>query len=206
VNNKRDRGHIPADDPPKSHLWKLFDHRVSACGMSFARPFPASRPWPILSDAPNLGAVPNEEAEMKILKFASIAVLMFAGAALADDQKNDREAFQGTWTIVDRKKADTKEPVTAPTVVFEGDTYQIKAGDKVIEKGTFKVDGSKAPKQIEVTATEGMDKGHKWHGIYEFKGDTMRAVVGPTDKDRPAKYDDPTEGVRAFVLKREKKG
>src|SRR4029453_16726476 len=50
-----------------------------------------------------------------------------------------------------------------------------------------------------------MDKGKKWHGIYEIEGDTMRAAVGPTDKDRPAKYDDPPEGVRAFVLKREKK-
>ena len=90
-------------------------------------------------------------------------------------------------------------------MVFEGDKYKIKAGDKVVEEGTFTVDGSKSPKHIEVAATEGMDKGKKWHGIYEIEGDTMRAVVGPTDKDRPTKYDDPPEGVRAFVLKREKK-
>ena len=133
------------------------------------------------------------------------AVLLFAGAVLADDKKDDRKAFEGTWTIVDRKRSDTKKPVTAPTVVFEGDKYKIKAGDKVVEAGTFKVDGSKAPKQIEVAATEGKDRGMKWHGIYEIEGDTMRAVVGPTDKDRPTKYDDPPEGVRAFVLKREKK-
>jgi len=134
------------------------------------------------------------------MKCALAAMLLFAGTVLADDTK----AFQGTWTIVDRK-ADTKEPVTAPTVVFEGDKYKIKAGDKVVEEGTFKVDGAKSPKQIEVAATQGMDKGKKWHGIYEIDGDTMRAVVGPTDKDRPTKYDDPPEGVRAFKLIREKK-
>jgi uncharacterized protein (TIGR03067 family) len=139
------------------------------------------------------------------MKFVLAATLLFAGAALADDKKDDREAFQGTWTIVDRKRADTAEPVTAPTVVFEGERYKIKAGDKVVEEGTFTVDGSKSPKHIEVAATAGMDKGKRWHGIYEIEGDTMRAVVGPTDKDRPAKYDDPPEGVRAFVLKREKK-
>ena len=33
----------------------------------------------------------------------------------------------------------------------------------------------------------------------------MKAVVGPTDKDRPTKYDDPPEGVRSFTLKRAKK-
>ena len=89
-------------------------------------------------------------------------------------------------------------------MVFEGDKYKIKAGDKVVEEGTFKVDGSKSPKHIEVAATAGMDKGKKWHGIYEIEGDTMRAVVGPTDKDRPTKYDNPPEGVRAFTLKRAK--
>jgi len=131
--------------------------------------------------------------------------MLLVGTVLAEDKKDDRQAFQGTWTIVDRKKADDKEPVTAPTVVFEGDKYKIKAGDKVVETGTFKLDGSKSPKQIEVAVTEGMDKGKKWHGIYEIQGDSLRAVVGPTDKDRPTKYDNPPEGVRAFVLKREKK-
>src|ERR1700733_2322020 len=94
-------------------------------------------------------------------------LLLFAGAVIAGDGKDDQKAFQGTWTIVATKKGDTKdkEPVTAPTVVFEGGKYKIKAGDKVVEAGAFKVDGSKSPKQIEVAATEGKDKGKKWHGI-----------------------------------------
>jgi uncharacterized protein (TIGR03067 family) len=139
------------------------------------------------------------------MRIALAAMLLSAGAVLADDKKDDKKSFQGTWTIVARKKAGSKEPVTAPTVVFEGGKYKIKAGDKVVEEGTFTVDGSKSPKHIEVAATKGMDKGKKWHGIYEIKGDTMRAVVGPTDKDRPTKYDDRPEGVRSFVLKRAKK-
>jgi uncharacterized protein (TIGR03067 family) len=135
------------------------------------------------------------------------AVLLSATVATADDKNDDRKAFQGMWTIVDRKKGGDKdkEPVTAPTVVFEGDKYKIKAGDKVIEEGTFTVDGSKSPKHIEVAVTEGMDKGKKWHGVYELKDDTMRAVVGPTNKDRPTKFDNPPEGVRSFTLKRAKK-
>jgi len=141
------------------------------------------------------------------MRFALVAVPLLASTLIAEDKKDDREALQGTWTIVHTKKGDTKdkEPVTAPTVVFTGDKYKIEAGDKVVEEGTFKVDGSKSPKQIEVAATDGKDKGKKWHGIYEIKGDTMRAVVGPADKDRPTKYDNPPEGARAFHLKREKK-
>lgn len=139
------------------------------------------------------------------MRLALVAAPLLAAAVYADDKTDDKKAFQGTWTIVDRKKADTKDPVTAPTVVFDGDKYKIQAGDKVVEEGAFKVDGSKKPKQIEVESTAGMDKGKKWHGIYEIDGDTMRAVVGPTDKDRPTKYDDPPGGVRSFTLKRGKK-
>ena len=141
------------------------------------------------------------------MRFALPAMLLFVGATIAADKKDDATAFQGTWRIVNSKKGDDKdkEPVSAPTVVFEGDRYRIKAGDKVVESGTFKADGSKSPKRIEVASTEGMDKGKKWHGVYEIKGDTMRAVVGPTDRERPTRYDDPPEGVRSFVLRREKK-
>jgi uncharacterized protein (TIGR03067 family) len=140
------------------------------------------------------------------MKLVLAVMLLSAGALLADDTKDDRKAFQGTWMIVDTKKGDSKdkEPVTARTVVFDGDTYRIKAGDKVVEEGTFTVDGSKTPKQIEVAATAGMDKGMKWHGIYEIESDTLKAAVGPTDQDRPTKYDNPPEGVRAFTLKRSK--
>jgi uncharacterized protein (TIGR03067 family) len=141
------------------------------------------------------------------MRLVLVAALLSASALSAEDKKDDaRKAFQGTWTIVHTKKGDAKdkEPVTAPTVVFDGDKYRIKAGDKVVEEGAFAVDGSKSPKHIEVAATAGMDKGKKWHGIYEIEGDTLRAVVGPTDKDRPTKYDNPPEGVRSFTLKRAK--
>lgn len=143
------------------------------------------------------------------MRFALLATVLSACALPAQDKDKTadaRKAFQGTWTIVHTKKGDDagKEPVTAPTVVFDRDKYRIKAGDQVVEEGTFAVDGSKSPKHIAVAATSGADKGKKWHGIYELKGDTLKAVVGPTDEDRPTKFEDPAEGVRAFTLKRVK--
>lgn len=136
------------------------------------------------------------------MKLILLATLLSAGILPADDEKDDAlKPFQGSWTIVDKKKVENEEPKTARTVMFEGDKYKIKAGDKVVEEGTFTVDGAK--KHIEVTVTEGADEGRTWHGIYEVDGDTMKAVVGPITAARPTEYDDPPEGVRSFVLKRE---
>ena len=123
-----------------------------------------------------------------------------------------QKAFQGTWTIVAMtaggakpgKEDNEKKPVTAGTVVFDKDRYTIKAGDAVVEEGTFTADAAKTPNRIAVTATGGADKGKKWHGLYELEGDTLRAVVGPADKDPPTKLTEPDPGTRAFTLKRKR--
>src|SRR5687768_14974184 len=145
------------------------------------------------------------------MRTALLATVLAVGAVPADDKAGDgKKAFQGTWTIVsmevvgEKKKEPVEKPVTAPTVVFDGDKYRIKAGDEVVEEGTFKVDAGKTPNRIAVETTAGVDKGKKWHGIYELEGDTLRAVVGPADKDPPTKLTKPDPGTRAFTLKRAK--
>jgi uncharacterized protein (TIGR03067 family) len=137
--------------------------------------------------------------------FAAIAAVGFA----ADDKKRDGkgegvQAFQGTWTIVEMEKGKKDAPVSAPTVVFDGTSYRIKAGDKLVEEGTYAVHPEQTPNRIEVAATAGKDKGKKWHGIYEIEGDTLRAVVGPVDKDPPKTLTEAQPGQRAFTLKRAK--
>lgn len=137
------------------------------------------------------------------------AALLAAGLAAQDrkgaDLNDGQKAFQGTWTIVELEKGKAgDQPVSARTVEFRGDKYAIKADGKAVEEGTFAADAGKTPNRIEVTTTSGPDKGQKWHGVYELEGDTLRAVVGPTDKDRPASLAKPAEGQRAFTLKRAK--
>jgi uncharacterized protein (TIGR03067 family) len=146
------------------------------------------------------------------MRTALFVMLLTTCGLVAQDRKgvqNDgKKAFQGTWTIVSLERGGKKveEKVTASTVVFDGDKYRILAGDKAVEEGTFTVNAAKTPNQIDVVATAGIDKGTKWHGVYELEGDTLRAVVGPADKDRPKKLADPAPGTRGFTLKREKKG
>jgi uncharacterized protein (TIGR03067 family) len=138
------------------------------------------------------------------------AIAAITGAGLAaegpkgDDKGEGLRAFQGTWTIVEMEKGKKEVSVSAPTVVFEGTNYTIKAGAKVIEEGTFAVHPDKTPHRIEVAATAGKDKGKKWHGLYEVEGDTLRAVVGPIDKDPPRTLTEAKAGERAFTLKRAK--
>ncbi len=79
------------------------------------------------------------------------------------------KGFQGTWTIVKlvHGGTETLDPTVARTVVFSGTTYEIKAGTRSVEKGTFRADATATPNRIEGTVTAGEEKGSRWHGIYE---------------------------------------
>lgn len=143
------------------------------------------------------------------MRLVLLGALVLTGAVTADDKKaapgDGRKALQGTWTIVSMERGGKKaEKPGASTVVFEGETYKILDGDTVVEGGMFSADARQTPNVINVSATTGADKGTKWHGVYELEGDTLRAVVGPTDKARPKMLAEAPEGTRGFTLKRAK--
>jgi uncharacterized protein (TIGR03067 family) len=74
------------------------------------------------------------------------------------------------------------------TVTFEGDRYIVKKGDEVIQAATQKLDPSRSPKTLDVTVTEGLNKGAVILGIYEISGDTLKVCFDPEGKKRPTEF------------------
>jgi uncharacterized protein (TIGR03067 family) len=143
---------------------------------------------------------------------ASFAVIGLAAVAIADDaaDKKDKEQLQGTWTAVSgesegKESAEAKEH----TMIFDGDKFTVKRGDKVMVQGTFKIDASKSPRTMDLTIKEGPDdlKDKTAQAIYELKGDELTwCVAHPGDGERPQKFAT-KEGVKQMLIKfkREKK-
>src|SRR5262249_15636859 len=73
-------------------------------------------------------------------------------------------------------------------VIYDGDKHTVKHGDKVIQVGTQTIDPSKSPKTIDVTMTEGPNKGAVTLGIYGFDGDTLKVCFDPQGKKRPTEF------------------
>src|SRR5262245_31692279 len=121
------------------------------------------------------------------------AALGWSGA-LADDKADvEKEAkkFQGTWTIESSMTGGMEIPadqLKGFIVIFEGDQHTLKSGDKVFQVGTQKIDPSKSPKTIDVTMTEGPEKGTVMLGIYQIDGDTLKVCFDPTGKKRPTEF------------------
>jgi RNA polymerase sigma factor (sigma-70 family) len=121
----------------------------------------------------------------------------------ADKPKTDHDRLQGTWEFVSYThggKTTTKKDLgdkdgQPATLIFDGDktlTEVSNIGGKSVEyKGTYKIDPSQKPKEIDLTVERGEKNFGTSSGIYEVEGDALRLCWPgePTDLDRPTKLE-----------------
>ena len=143
--------------------------------------------------------------------------LLFAVTSLtaaADDKakaiKEDRKKYEGTWQVVSLEVDGNKsaeEDAKKITVVNEADgKWAIEVEGKVIARGTSEIDPTKKPKAVDLTMTEGDDKGQTFLGIYEFGDDTRKVCLAAAGKERPTEFSSTAgSGHILAVLKRVKK-
>jgi uncharacterized protein (TIGR03067 family) len=100
----------------------------------------------------------------------------------ADKPRTDQELIQGTWNFVTctvgGKKAwnDDSPP---KSLAFKGDKVRFRAVSgpdrKEVEfESRFKLDSSKSPREMDMTALDGENKGKTTECLYEISGDTLK--------------------------------
>ena len=127
--------------------------------------------------------------------FCAVGFTASGGSGTLVDDKADLEKevkkFQGAWTIESSVTGGKEIPagdLKEFILTFEGEKHTLKKGDEVIQVGTQKIDPSKSPKTIDVTMTEGPNKGAVMLGIYEIDGDTLKVCFDPQGKKRPTEF------------------
>src|SRR5262249_17008418 len=98
-------------------------------------------------------------------------VLSLALAARSGDAK-DGDTIQGTWLPSAAELGGKMFPDDVRKtikLVIKGDKYTVTAGEKV-DKGIVKLNPSVKPKALDITGTEGPNKGKTILAIYERNG------------------------------------
>ncbi len=116
----------------------------------------------------------------------------------------DYGKIQGTWKVV----AVENDGVKAPSEPLKRWTIVFKTGNKVFvnkggvpEEGTFTLDPSKSPKEIDLTLERpGGDDTVK--AVYTLEGDELK-ICGPSAKDRPRPKEISSKKAQLTTLKRE---
>lgn len=124
--------------------------------------------------------------------------------------QKDLQRIQGTWQLTDGQY-DGKEysllRINETQIVFKGNRYTIPNSDVVFRRGgTFKLDATTKPRQIDFIPAEDLDAGKTFRGIYEVDGDTYKVCFAPPGKERPKEFvSQPGSGYTLHLWKREKK-
>ncbi len=131
-------------------------------------------------------------------------VLSLSSVAWQGDAKDD---LQGTWLPETAELGGKKFPDEVRKtikLVIKGDKYTVNVGTQV-DQGTVKLNPSAKPKAMDITGTDGPNKGKTFLAIYEHTGDTLRICYDLSGKARPTEFKS-AEGTQQFLVtyKREK--
>ncbi len=102
----------------------------------------------------------------------------------------DIDRLQGTWNITSLEsngQAMGEAFVNGAKIIIQGDAFTTVSMGATY-KGTFKVDPSRTPKTLDLTFTEGPEKGQTTPAIYELDGDTWKICLAVTAKNRPKQF------------------
>jgi uncharacterized protein (TIGR03067 family) len=120
---------------------------------------------------------------------ALVFALSFLPAAWSADAKDD-DALEGTWlpsTAELGGKPFPDEVRKTIKLVIKDEKYTVTVG-KQVDQGTIKLMPSATPKAMDITGTEGPNKGKTFLAIYERKGDTLRICYDLSGKNRPTEF------------------
>ena len=128
--------------------------------------------------------------------------LALCARAAGDDPPRGRGAVRGTWActsaVVDGEPLPEKT-VKELRLTITADRYKTERADEVLFDSTYRLDPSKDPKQIEMTATEGDAAGKPALGIYAVDGDTLKMCYVMPGRDRPKAFES-APGSKAYLV------
>jgi uncharacterized protein (TIGR03067 family) len=128
---------------------------------------------------------------MTLNRFVAFAlVVACSSVAWSDDAKDEAKSMEGTWLPTSAELAGEKFPDEVRKsikLVIKDGKYTVTVGTKP-DKGTVKYDPSKKPKELDITGTEGPNKGKTFLAIYEKDGDTLKVCYDLSGKSRPKEF------------------
>jgi len=137
---------------------------------------------------------------MKLASFVAVAIVMScASAALSDDVGKD--SIDGVWSPSSAQlggKPLSEEVRESIKLEVKGDDYTVTVGT-MPDRGKCKLDPSAKPKALDITGTEGLNKGKTILAIHERDGDTPRVCYELGGKNRPTEFKT-TTGSRLFLV------
>jgi uncharacterized protein (TIGR03067 family) len=138
-----------------------------------------------------------------------LSVLLVGLSVAAEEKpkaKDVKDKLKGTWNVVSIEEGGKLLPedeIQVDAMIFTGDAVSYLRKNETTG-GTYKIDASQKPAQIDLVRTEGPDKGVVQKAIFQIDGDTLKIARNRKNGEvRPKSFDDKDLSITTF--KRAKK-
>ena len=98
--------------------------------------------------------------------------------------------IEGTWLPVEAELGGQKFPdelLKTMKLTMSDGRYTVNVGEQ-IDNGLIKLEPATKPKAIDITGTEGPNKGKTFLAIFELTGDTLQICYDLAGKERPTEF------------------
>ena len=121
------------------------------------------------------------KSSVVLFTIIGIVFMFFACNKLEDSAKQfgENQKFNGIWQITSFQTYDST--ITdfdyLPFIKFEGNTFVISLNDKIIQRGTFKIDIKQNTNKASFNVVSGTDNWVAKNALYEFKDSSLNIKV-----------------------------
>lgn len=144
----------------------------------------------------------------KLLGVAALFCLVTLQGQAADEKKAEKDALAGTWDLVSMEFMGMKVEIPKDkemSLTFKGGKITKKEPGKKDEEGTYTVNDTKKPKEIDLTTPKNgkPTETEMAKAIYMIEGDTLKlAFGGPPGSPRPTAFDAKEIAIMTFKRKK----
>jgi uncharacterized protein (TIGR03067 family) len=131
----------------------------------------------------------------------ALSVALGVDGGVRDGEAKDADNIDGSWLPSAAElggKPFPDEVRKTIKLVVKGDKYTVTAG-AAVDQGTLKLNPSAKPKEMDITGTDGPNKGKMFKAIYERKGETLRICYDLSGQGRPTEFKT-KEGSQLFLV------
>jgi uncharacterized protein (TIGR03067 family) len=142
-----------------------------------------------------------KEFSMLLKPFVVLTLLLSFSLAARSGDARDSDTIQGTWlpsTAELGGKIFPDEVRKTIKLVVNEDKYTVTVG-QAVDQGTLKLNPAAKPKELDITGTDGPNKGRTILAIYERDSDTLRICYDLSGKSRPTEFKS-KEGTQLFLV------
>jgi uncharacterized protein (TIGR03067 family) len=106
--------------------------------------------------------------------------------------ERERQRLEGTWKVTRADAGGTPIPQKEfrdLRLTFKGDKFTARRGDDDAQEGSFTIDPTKNPKEMDITRRNGPARGQKQLAVYQLNGDLLTICSCESETERPTGFD-----------------